>query len=95
MKFLSDLNFDDKTIRQIEKNIPKLIKEQITTSKETVKENITFLKNLGIKNYQEAFKLYYDMFLIDPNDFKEIFNKYETDDLLVKLETNIAIIEHL
>ncbi len=95
MKFLTELGFEEKMIRQIEKNIPKLIKEQITNTKSTVIENIKFIKGLGIKNYQDAFKLYYDMFLMDSNDFKEIFAKYETEDLIGKIETNIAIIEHL
>ncbi len=95
MMFLSELGFDNLQIKAIEKNIPKLIKEQIKNSQELVKMNISFLKDLGVKNYREAFKSYYDMFLMDNSSFTAIFAKYDRDDLIEKLEKNIAIIEHL
>lgn len=95
MKFLSDLGFEQNQITAIEKNIPKLIKEQIVNAEELVKENINYLKELGVSNYQEAFKQYYDMFLMDNSAFIEVFAKYDREDLIAKLEKNIAIIEHL
>ena len=95
MNFLTELGFDKLQIQSIEKNIPKLIKEQIKNSQELVKTNISFLKDLGVSNYKEAFKSYYDMFLMDNSAFTAIFSKYDRDDLIAELEKNIAIIEHL
>lgn len=95
MKFLKDLGFEPEEIKAIEKNIPKLIKEQINNSQELVKANIQYLKDLGVNNYKKAFSLYYDMFLMDNSAFIEVFSKYDHDDLLAKLEKNINIIEHL
>ena len=43
----------------------------------------------------EDFKNYYDMFLMDPGLFSEIFNKYDKEDLIEKLKKNLTIIEHL
>ena len=45
MKFLKDLGFEPEEIKSIEKNIPKLIKEQINNSQELVKANIQYLKS--------------------------------------------------
>lgn len=95
MKFLLDLGFDVKDVKQIEKNVPKLIKEQITNSKEVIILNINYLKKLPISNYVDAFTQYYDMFLMDNSAFCSIFSKYEKEDLIEKLENNISIIEHL
>ena len=35
------------------------------------------------------------MFLIEPTAFDDIFSKYDKDDLVAKMEKNIAIMEHL
>ena len=35
------------------------------------------------------------MFLMDPKLFSEIFNKYDKEDLIEKLNKNLTIIEHL
>jgi hypothetical protein len=35
------------------------------------------------------------MFLLDEKSFDEIFNKYDKEDLIIKLEKNIAIMEYL
>ena len=58
-------------------------------------ENIKYLKDLGISNCVEAFVRFYNMFLLEPSTFDEIFSKYDHEDLVVKLEKNIAIMEYL
>ena len=35
------------------------------------------------------------MFLLDSKTFDEIFSKYDRDDLVAKLEKNVAIMEYL
>lgn len=95
MNFLEELEFTAEEVKTIEKNIPKLIKEQIINSQELVKANILYLKDLGVTNYKKAFSLYYDMFLMDNSAFTEVFAKYDREDLIAKLEKNINIIEHL
>ena len=35
------------------------------------------------------------MFLMEPSAFDDIFSKYDKEDLIIKLEKNIAILEHL
>lgn len=80
---------------EIKNNIPDELKRDLEYNQDLVQENIRFLRELGIENYQEIFKLYYPMFLMDASNFQEIFNKYEKADLIDKINKNIAIIEHL
>ena len=54
-----------------------------------------YLKELGISNYVDAFVRFYNMFLLEPSAFDEIFSKYDREDLIAKLEKNIAIMEYL
>lgn len=93
--FLEDLDFDKESIEEIYNRFTEETIKLLNDNCETVKVNISYLKNLGISNYQEAFIRFYNMFLMEPTTFDDIFSKYDKDDLVVKLEKNIAILEHL
>jgi hypothetical protein len=95
MNYLKELGFEDKVIELINKNIPSQALENLTTEEATVTQNIKYLKDLGISNYVDAFIKFYNMFLLDNDTFDSIFSKYDKEDLIVKLEKNIAIMEYL
>ena len=94
MEFL-DKYFDNDTIMYLNDNVPKVILEELEKEQKLVSKNISFLKDLGVSNIDSIFKNYYDMFLMDPKLFSEIFNKYDKEDLIEKLNKNLTIIEHL
>lgn len=94
MEFL-DKYFDNDTIMYLNDNVPKVILEELEKEQKLVSKNISFLKDLGVSNIDYIFKNYYDMFLMDPGLFSEIFNKYDKEDLIEKLNKNLTIIEHL
>ena len=94
MEFLNKY-FDNDTIMYLNDNVPKVILEELEKEQKLVSKNISFLKDLGVSNIDNIFKIYYDMFLMDPELFSEIFNKYDKEDLIEKLKKNLTIIEHL
>ncbi len=93
--FLEGLDFSQENINEFVKDVPREAINEISESSDIVITNIQYLKKLGIDNYQEAFLRFYNMFLIEPATFDDIFSKYDSDDLIEKLEKNIAIMEHL
>lgn len=95
MKFLENYNFSKEIIADFLNNSPKKLIDAIKDNKKLVGENIEYLKDLGITNYQDIFLEYYDMFLIDHSNFVEIFAKYEPEDLIEKLNKNIKLVEFL
>lgn len=95
MKFLEKYEFSKEDIASFLNNSPKVLIDAIRDNKKLVSENIDYLKNLGVTNYQAIFLEYYDMFLMDHSNFVEIFSKYEPEDLISKLSKNIKIIEYL
>ena len=95
MKFLEQFEFNKEEIASFLNNSPKKIIDAIKENKKLVSENINYLKELGVTNYQAIFLEYYDMFLMDHSNFVEIFSKYEPSDLVEKLSKNIKIIEYL
>ena len=83
------------SINDFSANIPPLLQEQILNSYKLVSQNIEFLKNLGVSTYKEIFLKFYDMFLMDTSNFATIFNNYEREDLLEKINANMEIVEFL
>ena len=93
--FVENMDFDEEHIKEIGDLFAVEALEILTEQKDTVLANINYLKNLGVSNYQDAFLRFYNMFLMEPSSFEEIFSKYDKEDLIAKLEKNIAIMEHL
>ena len=95
MMYLKDLGFEEDVINSLLEELPSGAVEKITEHEETITANIKYLKDLGISNYVDAFIKFYNMFLLEPSTFDEIFSKYDKEDLIVKLEKNVAIMEYL
>ncbi len=95
MKFLEKYDFNKEEIADFLNNSPKKLIDEIKKRKKLVSENIGYLKDLGVTNYQQIFLEYYDMFLMDHSNFVDIFSKYEPADLIEKLSKNIKIVEYL
>ncbi len=93
--FVNNMGFDEEHIKEMEELFSNEIIDMLNDEKETVFANISYLRDLGVSNYQDAFLRFYNMFLMEPTSFEEIFSKYDKDDLIAKLEKNIAIMEHL
>ena len=93
--FVNNMGFDEEHIKEMEELFSNEIIDMLNDEKETVFANISYLRDLGVSNYQDAFLRFYNMFLMEPTSFEEIFSKYDKDDLIAKLEKNIAIMENL
>ena len=92
---LDFLNKYDFNTSEIFENIPYAMLKALNENKKVVSANIEYLIKLGLNNYQEIFKAYYELFLMDASSFEGIFSKYDQEDLVSKLEKNIGILEYL
>lgn len=95
LTFLKEVGFEDKFIEEFTKDVPLNSLIALNDNSHIVLKNIKYLKDLGISNFKEAFQRFYSMFLIEPTAFDDIFSKYDKEDLVAKMEKNIAIMEHL
>ena len=93
--YLKELGFNEELIELMKNNLPDLAIKRLQEERNTVMTNVKYLKDLGINNYVDAFVKFYNMFLMDPVSFDDIFSKYDREDLIAKLEKNIAIMEYL
>ena len=93
--YLKNFGFEEDVINTMCENIPALAVEKLIENEETVTNNIKYLIDLGVTNYVDAFLKFYNMFLLDYETFDEIFSKHDREDLVAKLEKNVAIMEYL
>ena len=94
-KYLEKIGFSKDDIAYMMENTPEKFIELLKEQKKLVTENISYLKDLGVTNYQDIFLKFYEMFLMDNSNFIAIFSKYEKEDLIEKLKKNINIVEFL
>ena len=92
LDYLEKYDFD---VTELSKKIPYAMLKALNNNKKLVSINMEYLIKLGVSNYKEIFEAYYELFLMDPSNFEEIFIKYDQEDLVSKLEKNIGILEYL
>lgn len=95
MNYLEKIGFTSDDITMIKNSTTTVIFNLLNEQKKVVSANILYLKKLGIKNYKEIFIKYSDLFLMDNSNFMEIFDKYDQEDLIEKLNNNIDIFAYL
>ncbi len=95
MNFLEKYNFTKDDIDEFINNTPKRIMDAIKDYKDLVEKNLEYLSSLGIDTTVEIFTDFPDMFFLDHSTFTDIFEKYEKDSLIEKLNKNYKIVEYL
>lgn len=95
MKFLEKVNFSIETIEELQESVPNKLQELLISQSKLVIANIKYLQDLNITNIEEIFIKFYDMFLMDNSNFIEVFNKYDLEDLVNKINQNKNIVEYL
>lgn len=91
MEYLLNIGLTNEEI----KNIKPSIAEMLELFPEVVKENYNTLKNLNLKNEHDVFANHLHMFLMNPDRLRNIFGKYDLNDLIRCLEKNDKVIEKL
>ena len=95
MRYLESLGFPKEKLDELEGKLPSYMLNAFNEAYKLVSANVTFLNDLGVKNTQDIFFKFYELFLLDHSNFKAIFEKYDKEDLIEKLAKNVAIVEYL
>lgn len=95
MKYLDKMGFTKDEIEELNNCVPELMLEKLKEQKKLILINLSFLKELGVTNYKRVFINYYEIFLMDNSNFMAIFNQYDRDDLVDKIQKDISVVEYL
>lgn len=95
MDYLLDLGFTNLEVDNLKETLNPEIKSMVIEFPKIVAVNYQYLNNLGISNLKEVFTNHTKMFLLNPDNFKSIFDKYDEADLVRCIEKNAAVVEKL
>lgn len=95
MNYLLEYNLNKADLETLEATLEKNVKELVIIFPEIVKMNLKYIIDLGVNNSKEIFMGHAHMFMKNPDRFKNIFEKYDRQDLIRCLEKNASIIEKL
>ena len=95
MEYLFDLGFSLEEVNMIKSKYSSKEVEKVEFFSRLVKENYNYLKSYGINNIKICFINHLNMFFMNPDKFRSIFNKYDRADLVRCIEKNDAVLEKL
>ena len=95
MEYLFDLGFTLEEINKIKSKCDKSELDKLQFFPRLISANYNYLKGYGISNIKECFINHTKMFFMNPDKFRNIFNKYDRADLVRCIEKNDAVLEKL
>lgn len=95
LTYLYDFGLDSRDLDSLKENVDERTFSELTLFEELVKENLQFMKDFGLNNYIQVVVKYPEIFLRDAESFRNIFSKFDRDDLLQKVEKNVAVFKKM
>lgn len=95
MEYLYNFGLDANDIDEIKINVDENTYSDLTLFENIVIENIQYLKDFGVTNYSQVIVKYPEIFLRDTESFKNVFSKFDREDLIAKIQKNVAVIKKM
>lgn len=95
LEYLFDFGLGIGDISLLKDNVDDNTFGELTLFEGIVKENIQFMKDFGIDSFAQVVIKYPEIFLRDGDSFKNIFSKFDRDDLIEKVEKNPAVFKKM
>ncbi len=95
LTYLYDFGLDSRDLDTLKENVDDKTYSELSLFEGIVKENVQFMKDFGVGNYIQVVTKYPDIFLRDAESFKNIFSKFDRDDLIQKVEKNAAVFKKM
>lgn len=95
LKYLYDFGIDSQDLEKLKDNADDRTFSEMSLFEGIVKENVQYMKDFGVSNYAQVVIKYPEIFLRDGDSFKNIFSKFDKDDLIQKVEKNPAVFKKM
>ena len=95
IEYIKDLGFNDEEKNNMINNLPPTTIQSLTLFPKIASTNYQTLNKFNVNNIKEVFSGYPHMFLLNPERFDAILEKYNPEDLVRCIEKNAAVIEKL
>lgn len=95
MDFLYKYGFSDEEINSLKDTLNKDVYSNMAFLKKIVGANMDYLRDFGVSNYSQVFVKYPEIFMRDPESFKNVLSKFDREDLIDKVLKNPAVIKKM
>lgn len=95
LAYLYDFGLDVADVNTLIEGVDDNTYSELTLFEGLIKENLQFMKDFGVNNYIQVIVKYPSIFLRDTESFKNIFSKFDREDLLQKVEKNPAVFKKM
>jgi len=95
LEYLYDYGLDSRDLETIKDNSDGETVSELSLFESIVSDNIKFMKDFGVSNFSQVVIKYPGIFLRDLESFKNIFSKFDREDLIAKVEKNPAVFKKM
>ncbi len=95
LDYLYDYGLDSRDIDIIKDNVDNKVFSELSLFVGIVSENVKYMKDFGVSNFSQVVIKYPEIFLRDSESFKNVFSKFDRDDLIAKVEKNPAVFKKM
>lgn len=95
MEYLYNFGLDSTDIELIKQTASDEVYAELGLFQNIVMENIKYLRDFGITDYSRIVVKYPEIFLRDTESFKNVFSKFDREDLVEKVNKNIAVLKKM
>ena len=91
----SELNMSDEEYNTLKSNVSEETLKKLNILSKNVVENYSVLDKLGIDNIRECLTKYPSKLMLNPNEFKDLLDKYDQDDLVRCINKNAKVFDKI
>ena len=95
LDYLYSIGLDSKDVEVLKGNVDDKTFGELSVFEPIVLENIKYMKDFGISNYVDVVIKFPNIFLRDAESFKNVFSKFDKEDLIQKVAKNPAVFKKM
>lgn len=95
LTYLYDYGLDSQDLEAIKETASETTYAELSLMNGIVGENIKYMKDFGVTNYTKVVVKYPDIFIRDAESFRNVFSKFDKDDLIAKVLKNPAVFKKM
>ncbi len=95
LEYLYNYGIDANDLDEIKEKTSESEYSELSLFEGIVKENIEYMRDFGVTNYSQVVVKFPSIFLRDSESFKNVFSKFDKDDLIAKVEKNAAVFKKM
>lgn len=95
LNYLYDYGLDSLDVEKMKNDMDDVTYSELALFEGIVRDNVKYIKDFGVSNFASVLSSYPEIFLRDAESFRNIFSKFDRDDLIQKVEKNPAVFKKM